>query len=307
LLGAAIARRCADDGWRVTVLSRRRPDERTARLVHGARHVFGDAADPSVLRAVLDGATHVVDALGVPHPAASASAPRAQFDLEIPVLLGVLEELRRHPQVTLTYLSSGGAIYGDAPHLPVGEDTGCRPLSPYGEAKLAAEACVLAAADDDGLEVRILRVANAYGARQRPRTGQGVVATMLRAAQTGTPVTVFGDGTAVRDYVDARDVAIAVAATRPTAGGPSIVNVGTGVGHRVLDVRAIVEEVTGTRLELRFEPRRSTDVGAVVLDVSRLGALLDWHPTPLLDGVADAWRVVRTQPLARRRAHAGAR
>jgi UDP-glucose 4-epimerase len=304
LLGAAVARRCIDEGWDVTVLARHRPDERTESLLDGAQLLFGDAMDVETLRAALDGAAHVVDTLGAPHPAASAAAQRSQFD---PVLGELLAELRRRPDVGLTYLSSGGAIYGDAPSLPVNEETACHPVSPYGAAKLEAEERILATSRDVGLKTRILRVGNAYGARQRARTGQGVVATMLHAARTGAPVTVFGDGGTVRDYVDARDVAEAVVALRAHAGGPQVLNVGTGIGHRVLDVRTVVEEVTGSTIELRFEPRRSTDVTAVVLDVTRLAALVPWRPRSLLDGVADAWREVRSQPPEPETAPAGAR
>jgi UDP-glucose 4-epimerase len=292
LLGAAVARRCLDEGFDVTVLARHRPDAPTAALLEGARLVLGDAADAGSLDAALNDAFHVVDTLGAPHPAASASAPRAQFEAELPVLSDLLAELRKRSGVGLTYLSSGGAIYGDAAVLPVPETAPCHPVSPYGSAKLAAEGHILAAAHDDGLRAQILRVGNAYGARQRDRSGQGVVATMLAASQSGAVVPVFGSGTAVRDYVDARDVAVAVAGLCATSDGPQIVNVGTGVGHTVLDVRTIVEEVTGSAIELHFEPRRSTDVKDVVLDVARLAALVEWQPISLVDGVADAWRGV---------------
>jgi len=296
-------RQFLDHGFEVTSLSRHEPDARTAELVDGARLVHGDAKDLAALRRALDGVAHVVDALGAPHPAASAAAtPKAQFDAELPVLSGLLAELRNRRDVSLTFLSSGGAIYGNAAVLPVYETTDCHPVSPYGEAKLAAERLVFTSARDYGLSARILRVANAYGARQRARTGQGLVATMLRAAQTGEPVSVFGDGCSVRDYVDARDVAGAVVALRAHPRGPTIVNVGTSVGHRVLDVRAVVEQVTGSVLKLRHEPPRGTDVASVVLDVARLTALMDWNPRSLQQGVGEAWDEIRTVPALARHA-----
>jgi UDP-glucose 4-epimerase len=286
-----VARRFLDDGWDVTVLARRAPDAAGAALLDGAAVVLGDA-DGAALRESLDGAAHVVHALGVPHPAASAAAPRRQYEVEVGRLLRVLDELRRRPGTSLTYVSSGGAIYGDAEVLPVGEDAPCRPRSPYGATKLMAERQVGHAVVQDGLRARIVRVANAFGARQRHDTGQGIVATLLHAARTGAPVTVFGDGTAVRDYVDARDVADAVAALTRREGGPCVVNVGSGTGHRVLDVREVVERVTGATLTVHHVEPRPTDVTAVVLDVARLGGLVDWRPRPLVDGVRDAWRAL---------------
>jgi UDP-glucose 4-epimerase len=287
LIGAAIARAFLDDRWEVRVLARHAPDPRVARLLDGAAVVVGDALSPTDLHDALAGADHVVDALGAPHPAASARAPVPQFDVEMPTLLGILDELRRRPGSSLTYLSSGGAIYGDVETLPVDEDAECNPISPYGETKLAAERYVRSRRD--GIGVRILRVGNAYGCYQRPKTGQGLVAALLHGALTETPVELFGDGSTLRDYVDVRDVAAATVALATSDVPELVVNVGTGIGHRVDDVLALAEEVTGSAIEVRRLPSRSTDVRAVVLDVGRLASLVDWQPRSLESGVREVW------------------
>jgi UDP-glucose 4-epimerase len=299
LIGTAIVRRLLDEGCSVQVLARRPPTERSAPLLEGATVLVGSAADPTALRAAINGAEHVVDALGAPHPADSARAPLAQFDAEIPILLGVLDELRRRPGVGFTYLSSGGAIYGDVDTLPVPESTECHPVSPYGVTKLAAERYVLMAAHADGVDARILRVANAYGALQRPRTGQGVVAALLDAAVTSAPVQLFGDGSAVRDFVDVRDVAKAVATLSGRADTPSVVNVGSGTGHRMTEVIEIVESVTGTKIAVQHAAARPSDVRAVVLDVVRLKALMSWEPITLERGIQDMWESWRRLGLDR--------
>lgn len=293
LLGAEIARRCLSLGDAVTILARRPPEDDASALLDGARVVVGDATDGDVLASALDGATSVVHALGVPRPAASAPASDAERSAELVALEAVLARLAVEGAGELTYLSSGGAVYGDAPSLPVGEDAPCAPRSPYAVTKLAAEQAVRAGAAR-GISVRVLRVGNVYGVRQRHDRGQGLVATMLHAAITGSPVVVFGAGDAVRDYVDVRDVADAVVELRSRGIAP-VLNVGTGVGHSILDVHKIVEAVTGTRVELHHEPERTTDVRAVILDCTRLHGLIDWQPRPLEEGVADTWEGVRAR------------
>jgi UDP-glucose 4-epimerase len=307
LIGAEVARRALEEGASVTVLARNAPDPGCARLLDGARVVVGDATDRAALCEAMDGAAHVVDALGVPHPAASAEAPGAQDSSELPILDHVLAELRRRPGVGLSFVSSGGAVYGDAAHLPVTESTPCHPCSPYGVTKVAAERRVLLAADDQGLTARVLRVGNAYGARQRHDTGQGLVATMLHAARTAAPVRIFGDGTATRDYVDARDVADAVVRLAVLRRGPRVVNVGTGHGHQVRDVQAEVERLTGARLEVWRAPARPSDVAAVVLDTTRLRVMVGWRPRSLRKGLEEAWRSVCTEVARPELALAGAR
>jgi UDP-glucose 4-epimerase len=289
LIGAAVVREFLDARWEVTVLARHEPDAHRADALKGAEVVIGDALSPTVLHDTLDGVHHVVDALGAPHPAASARAPVAQFDAEVPSVLAVLDELRQRPGVGLTYFSSGGAIYGNAEVLPVPEGAECNPISPYGVTKLAAERYVLMASERDGVPVRVLRVANAYGSLQRPRTGQGLIATLLHGAATGTPVQVFGDGSTVRDYVDARDVALATVQLATNDTRELVVNVGSGCGHTVDDVLAIAEKVTHASIEVHRLEARATDVRAVVLDVRQLSTLLDWQPRSLEGGVADVW------------------
>jgi UDP-glucose 4-epimerase len=289
LIGAAVARAFLDARWDVTALARHKPDPRCADALEGAAVIVGDALSPVDLHDALDGADHVVDALGAPHPAASARAPVAQFDAEVPSVLEILDELRQRPGVSFTYFSSGGAIYGNAETLPVSERTECNPISPYGVTKLAAERYVLMASRRDGVPVRILRVANAYGHRQKPRTGQGLVAALLHAAVTASTVDLFGDGETLRDYVDVRDVAAATVQLADSDATELVVNVGSGVGHRVDDVLALAEAVTGTTIEVRRLEARPTDVRAVVLDVERLAALMAWQPISLEAGMADVW------------------
>jgi UDP-glucose 4-epimerase len=300
LLGAEIARCSLELDDAVTILSRRAPDEATSAMLAGARILTGDATDAASLSLALKGATHVVFALGAPTPAASD----AERSAELLVLDAVLATLDVDGEVRLTYLSSGGAVYGDAPSLPVDEDAACSPRSPYAETKLAAEQKVCAAAAR-GAAARVLRVGNVYGARQRHDRGQGLVATMLHAEATGAPVVVFGTGDAVRDYVDVRDVAEAVVALQDLGGAP-VLNVGTGVGHSIYDVHKIVETVTGGSVALRHETERATDVRAVVLDCTRLRNLIDWQPRSLETGVADAFQAMRAPARARGGAPIGA-
>jgi UDP-glucose 4-epimerase len=76
-------------------------------------------------------------------------------------------------------------------------------------------------------------------------------------------------------------------------GGSPVLNVGTGVGHTISDVHKIVETVTGATVRLRHEPERETDVRAVVLDCTRLQALVEWHPRSLEAGIAETWEAMR--------------
>jgi UDP-glucose 4-epimerase len=289
LLGAEIARAYIADGTPVTVLARHRPTGERAVWLRSAKQILGTAEDPAVLSEALEDAGHVVHALGSPPPGATAAEPLAQHVSVVPTLLGVLDALRVRPGVSLTYLSSGGAVYGNDCPLPASEDSACHPVSAYGVTKLTAEHFIEVYAGLHGTPARILRVANAYGPQQSPDTGQGVVATFLNAALTGESVRVYGDGSNVRDYVEASDVASAVVRLSGHADGVRVVNVGSGTGHSISQVLEIVEATTGRRLPVEWAASRQTDVSAVYVDTSRLRQLIEWHPMPLAEGVAAMW------------------
>jgi UDP-glucose 4-epimerase len=289
LIGTQVARAFLEAGSPVTVLARRPPTGVRATWLAGSDLVVGRADDPEVLARALGGAGHVVHALGAPPPARANDDPLAHQVAVLPALIAVLDALAERPGIGLTFLSSGGAVYGSGCPLPAVEDSVCRPVSAYGVAKLTAEHTIGMYVRVHGIPARVLRTANVYGPLQRAGTGQGLVASLLAAALTGSPVPVFGDGSAVRDYVEVSDVARAVVALSAVAGGPAVVNVGSGVGHSVNDVLALVERTTGSTLAVEWGRARPSDVDAIYLDTSRLAGLIDWRPTALADGVAATW------------------
>jgi UDP-glucose 4-epimerase len=289
LTGSSIARGYLDKGVPVTVVARTVPTGPEWAWLEGVEFVAGPADDPEVLEAALEGVDHVVHALAAPPPAALADQPLEHHRLVVTPLVGLLDLVRKRPGVGLTYLSSGGAVYGNPAVLPVPETHACHPVSAYGVTKLAAEATIGMYVQRYGLHAWVLRVANVYGPEQRPWTGQGAVATFLDAARTGRPITVYGGGSAVRDYIEVSDVAAAAVTLSDRRDGHGVVNVGSGAGHSTRQVMEIIEETTGHRLAIEWEPARGTDVDAVYLDTAKLHSLVPWEPVSLEKGVAAMW------------------
>jgi UDP-glucose 4-epimerase len=153
--------------------------------------------------------------------------------------------------------------------------------------KLAGEKFTGLYARESGTATRILRCANVYGEGQRTDRGQGVVGTFLSALRQGSPVTLYGGGTMVRDFVHAGDVAAAVTRLRPTlpltGEGNDIVNVGSGLGVSVAELLSIMQEVVGVKATVR--PSRPFDVERNVLDIGRLRSLTELTPMGLREGL----------------------
>jgi UDP-glucose 4-epimerase len=246
--------------------------------------IAGDAADPRVLERVLDGVRHVVFCAGGLLPAASERDPELDARLTLEPLAAVLDALGRRPGVALTYLSSGGTVYGEPPSSPTPEEHPTRPIGSYGVLRLACER-MIERAREQGLRARVLRCATVYGEHQWPDRGQGAVVTFLRRVASGEPIFLFGDDDHVRDYLYAGDVARMVVALLDRTDGPAVLNVGSGRGTSLPELVALVEAQVGRAARVVRRPARPFDVRRIVLDVSRLRELVAFEPTPLETGI----------------------
>lgn len=286
-IGSAIARRYAETGTPVRVLARSKPEGLRAAHLGEVELVLGDVADQDILSASLEDVSHVVYAVGRSLPQESTLDPVSDIVNSLPPLLGVLEALRVRPGTSISYLSSGGTVYGNPPIVPVTEDARCDPITGYGITKLAAEKYVGMYARLYGLDGIVLRIANAYGPMQPVGRSQGLIAMLLDCLNSGRRAPLFGN--AIRDYVFVDDIADAVVELTSCRGRPLIVNVGTGVGYSVSKVVQIVERIANERLAIDTLPARPFDVEAVTLDTSRLRSLIAWNPRTLEDGIATTW------------------
>ncbi|MCF7688548.1 MAG: NAD-dependent epimerase/dehydratase family protein [Cephaloticoccus sp.] len=136
--------------------------------------------------------------------------------------------------------ASSAAIYGDTRDLPIAEDSAKKPISPYGDAKLASEVLLLRQTGP-GLTVRCHRYFNVFGPRQDPASPySGVISIFDRRYREGKPVTIYGNGGQTRDFISVHDVVRAnvIAATAPRIASGAA-NICTGKATSLLDIVGI--------------------------------------------------------------------
>lgn len=198
-------------------------------------------------------------------------------------------EAARHGGVSrIVYAASGGSRYGAPNRLPVAENTAVDPQSPYAVAKVAGEQYLRAYAGMYGLEPICLALSNVYGPRQNPHGEAGVIAMFGSAMCSGRDVTVYGDGSATRDYVYVDDVVDAfMCAGNAPAGTTGVYNVGTGQQASVTDVHRLISEVLEGAPPPRYADARTGELHAIALDARKAEAELGWKPAvDLVEGIA---------------------
>ncbi len=236
----------------------------------------------------------------------STQRPELYFSNNVSGSLSLFDAMLES-NVRCLVFSSTAAVYGIPAKVPITEDQPYAPINPYGESKVIVEKILGWLAKFRDLRSINLRYFNACGAE--PESGLGerhdpethLIPLILRAVQTGTPVTLFGDdyptpdGTCIRDYIHVADLADAhiIAVEHLLNGGKSAsFNVGTGAGHSVKEVLGAVERVTGKQPPYTIGPRREGDPPSLVADSTKLQKTLGWRPKRVeLDTIVkDAWQ-----------------
>ncbi len=223
---------------------------------------------------------------------ATASAGSATADLEAArTLLDLLDTPGARGRRRVVVVSSGGTVYDPTGRPPHSERSPVAPVNAYGAAMLALEELVRTRAP----QCTVLRVANAYGAGQPARRGQGVLAHWLDRIAAGEGITVIGGDHLARDYVHVDDVARALVAVHHARAAPDLLNVGSGTGTSLGELVDLVRAtVAPAEVRVQHEPAREFDAPSTWLDVSRAAQELGWRPrTTLAAGLAATWDAVR--------------
>jgi UDP-glucose 4-epimerase len=190
--------------------------------------------------------------------------------------------------------SSTAAVYGSPEQTPVREDAATLPISPYGTSKLMSEIMLHDAGKAHGLRFVVLRYFNVAGADPKLRTGQStpaathLIKVACEAALGKRPgIDIYGtdyptpDGTCVRDYIHVSDLARAHSAALAylrRGGASATFNCGYGRGASVLEVIDSVRRASGRDFPVQVSGRRAGDPVALVANVDRIRATLDWRP-----------------------------
>ena len=214
----------------------------------------------------------------------SVENPWVYLETNITGTLNLLD-LCREFDVKKFILASTSSLYGKDNPLPFREDADSnRPLSPYAASKKAAEALCYTYHYLYGLDVTVFRYFTVYGPAGRPDM------SLFRFAQwinEGKPVTVYGDGRQSRDFTNVEDIARGtIAGLHPL--GFEVINLGSDKPVVLMDAIRLIEELTGRKALLEFQPLHPSDVPTTWADIGKAKYLLDWRPlVGLEDGIAD--------------------
>jgi len=262
----------------------------------GFSFIEADVTDPRFVETVADVEVvcHLAAQIDV---RVSVRDPIEDARLNVLGTINVLEAARQAGVRKVVFASSGGSIYGEPKKLPVDETAPVNPLSPYAASRVSGETYLGMYHALYGLETTALALSNVYGPRQFPHGEAGVVAIFGNALLRGRSATIFGDGSAVRDYVFVDDVTDAFARAIGDVGDGRRFNIGTGVGTSVRELHTAIATAADAADNPVFGEPRLGELQAIVLNVNAARDRLGWMPqTTLADGLAKTLDWIRSIP-----------
>lgn len=294
-IGSHVADACLEAGHQVVVVDDLSSGDR-ANLDPLVKFYQLDIRDPALAEVFAAERPDVVN-----HHAAQVSVPRSitepQLDAEINLLglINVLENCVKHHIRKVVFISSGGAIYGEAEEYPTTENYLPQPLSVYAINKLAGENYLRFYRHQYGLEYTILRYANVFGPRQAAQGEAGVVSIFVEKLLADSAPTLYAYPEApegmIRDYVYVKDVVRANLAALER-GANDAFNIGTCVETTTSQLYKTILWQLGKEIQPQSGPARKGDLRRSMLDSSKAFKELGWSPIYALeDGIKEtvAW------------------
>lgn len=214
--------------------------------------------------------------------------------------LRLLKAAKGKRDLRIVFLSSGGTVYGTLSTVPAGENHSTNPRCGYGISKLAIEKYLDLYRELWALDSVSLRISNAYGPGQQVGRNFGAIPTFAMRAVRGDLISIYGDGSVVRDYVYIDDLVAAMIAAGRARGGPPVINIGSGEGKSLNDIVRRLRGLVANEIRVEYLAKRGFDVPVSVLDISLAASALDWKPRTSFEvGVESTLRSLRAKaPIA---------
>lgn len=291
-IGSHLVKSLVANGLSVRVFGRS-SNNRFEQPIQGVDYRYADFADSVQIAEALIDVDIVVHLISTTVPSTANLDPVADVQGNLISTIGLLQQMRELGVNRLVYLSSGGTVYGNAKIVPIPEEHERAPLSSYGIVKVAIENYIAMFSSLYGLQALILRASNPYGPMQGHLGVQGVIPTFFQRIINGEQIRIWGDGSAVRDYLYVDDlISFLVKGIQKNLVG--VYNIGSGEGTSLREILTLIEKISGRQADVRYLPSRGFDVQKVILDINKAQKALDWQPVvSLQEGCNRYWQWVK--------------
>lgn len=261
------------------------------------RQIIGDFTQTRNFTDILQGVDTVVHLISTTLPSDATDGIPEEIINNIVPTTALLESMVKTGVRQIIFSSSGGTVYGDTRDKINTVDSSLAPICSYGVQKKVIEAYIEFYGVRYTLQYKIARISNPYGIGQDAGKPQGVIPIFIRKLLEGEPITIFGEGTEVRDYIYMDDLMNFLDRLIAYEGDEHIFNIATGKVYSLHEIIEKIQKKVGRRFsEVIYKDKRFCDVKKSLLDVETTWDLLQYRPQISLDdGIATLYRLLEKQ------------
>jgi len=273
-IGRHLCKKLVEMGKDVVVLDISVPRANNA---NGCRMIEGDIRDGALVGKLMEGVGTVYHLAAVTTFDECRNDPMKALNVNAHGTTAVLQEAIRCGVSSFVFFSSASVYSGNKEPVKH-EKMMLKPQSIYGITKLMGERLCEDIGMGHGLSCTILRPFNVYGER-----GRGVINKFVDAVRKDQHIVIRGDGSQTRDYIHVDDIVkVAIAAGERRLSG--VYNAGTGGRYDLLELKAIVEKISGTTLMVKWQPREAWDLQELIANTEMVSEIL-LKTIPLEEGL----------------------
>jgi UDP-glucose 4-epimerase len=285
-IGSNIAEALLTQGYRVVILD----DLSTGKMENvldlkredNLRFIKGSILDSGLLRSIMrsEKITLVSHQAAVSSVTRSIADPVETMETNVAGTTNLFQIATQYGVRRIVYASSS-SIYGDTPELPKRETMSPCPKSPYAMSKVAKEMLGGIFSELYGTSIIGLRYFNVYGRRQDPNSDYAaVIPKFISQALNDEQITIEGDGGQTRDFIYIDDVVnanLSALIGKDVCG--SVFNIGNGRQTSILELARTILDLTGSKSEIDFMPKRTGDIRDSVSDIEHAQKNLGYRRT----------------------------
>jgi len=197
--------------------------------------------------------------------------PSNTFQTNVQGTQNILDSSKSN-HISKIIVTSSAAVYKNS-NNSVDEVSTIEPLSPYGQSKLDMEKITM----QSKINYSILRLFNVYGDGQTT----GVIANFKKNILENKPLTIFGDGKAIRDFIHIDNVIDAIILSMQSTSG--IYNIASGNGTNISDLAKLFIQLSGKNSEIIYKSARDGEIIYSVANITKSQKELGFYPKTSLD------------------------
>lgn len=260
-IGKNLVKHLSTMNYRVTSFDKILPEDN----IKCVNYIQGDFMSDISLQESIKGQDVIVHLISTITPRSPLVAQLEAYRTDVYQTVKILEYIK-DTQAKLIFASSGGTVYGQPKTLPVSEEHATRPIVHYGMIKVIIENLIFMYNLMFGMKNIVLRLSNPYGPGQDYKHGVGIINALLKNYADNKPTTIWGDGTATKDYIYIDDLCEYIEKTIEYEGGTEVFNIGSGVGTSVNEIITIINKILREKLVEEYTAALNNDVKNIILD-----------------------------------------